>query len=506
MEEVELKAGLSGDDLARLARRLARGHGPPAVHRLNARYFDTEDARLAKAGMALRIRDEDGVLVQTLKSGRVTVAGFHHVLEDTAVVPSPRLALDRIADPAARAFLAPLALMPRHETRVRRRTWTMDVPGGRVEIGLDRGFIHAGAAREPIAEAEVELLEGSPEAVFDAAAALLAGLPARLDLPSKAARGTALATGAGPERKPPARPSPVLPDTVAAAAFEQQLEALARAVAVHLHATLTADDPEGPHQLRVALRRLRVLFRFFRPILDTGLARSLSATARDIARLVSPTRDADVLLADHFLPQADPPLAAALERHRAHVRAETRGALRRAGATGFAIRLLKHGLLGGWQRQGARARLAARAEDILAPGLDRLWQRVLDRGNRLASLDPEDRHELRKDLKKLRYASDLMKGGPQQKPFLSALRKLQEDLGALNDLAVLADFSPALDEPGADAALAALKQRLLASSRPRADQLLGRACRHWRALAATDPWWQPERAAPQRPALVERNR
>jgi CHAD domain-containing protein len=278
---------------------------------------------------------------------------------------------------------------------------------------------------------------------------------------------------------------------------------LARSVGTHLHTLHTTDDPEGPHQLRVALRRLRVALRFFRPILDPHLARDLAEAARDLGRLVSPLRDADVLVAEHLLPHAAPPLAAHLARFRQDTRADVRQRLEGVGATAFAIRLLKHGALGGWQRQGARARLHAPLLSILAPGFDRLWHQVRHRGNRLASLDPEERHEFRKDLKKLRYASEFLKTGPRQKIFTAALKKLQEDLGALNDLAVLEAFAPSLATPSDEAALDALKNRLLASSRSREDLLMGRACRHWQALAASEPWWRPAQKAPPLPALAE---
>jgi inorganic triphosphatase YgiF len=504
MEEIELKAGLAKPDLARLARRLARRHRLE-VHSLHARYFDTEDATLARAGLALRIRSEDGRRIQTLKVARATEGGFHHVREVEAPATGPRPDLDLLPDPDIREFLAPLDLRPCFETRVRRRTAALAVPGGRVEVALDRGSIRARVAQEPISEVEFELLEGSPEAVFDCAASLLSSLPARLDLPSKAARGSALAGSAASPSRPPSRPAPAPPTIAAGEAFDQLLATLARSVAVHLHMLHTSDDPEGPHQLRVALRRLRVALRFFRPILDAHLARDLAEAARDIGRLVSPLRDADVLVADHLLPHADPPLAASLARLRNDTRADTRQRLLAAGATAFAIRLLKHASLGGWQRAGARARLQAPLLAILAPGFDRLWSHVRHRGNRLASLDPEDRHELRKDLKKLRYASELLKTGPRQKLFTAALKKLQEDLGALNDLAVLQAFAPRLATPSDEAALEALKHRLLASSRSRADLLMGRACRHWQALAASDPWWRPARKAPPLPALAEQD-
>mgnify|MGYP005838294213 CR=1 FL=1 len=507
--ELELKAGLAPADLARLSRWLAREHGaaaPPV--RVVTRYLDTPDGRLAHAGIAVRLRTAGGRHILSVKSARTTVGGFQQARE--AEVPLPRARFDPAAIPdralAAEigAIAGPARLMPRFVTEVRRQMLRLTRPEGLLEISLDRGKIRAGAASEPVSEAEFELVEGSPEALFEAAETLLAHVPARLDLPSKAARGDALAAGAPLACGPLAtRPEAPAAGTPAAEVFAKRLGQLAPAIARNLHVTLTTDAPEGPHQLRVALRRLRVALRVFRPILLPEDARALAERARDLGRLVSPLRDADVLVGDLLLPAArtlDPDLAAALSAWHAATRAAVRARLLESGATGLAIRLLRLAALGGWQRPGARARLAAPFEAVIAPGLDRLWKTVRHRGSRLAELDPEERHELRKDLKKLRYAMEYASEDAGARPFLSALKRLQEDLGAMNDLAVLAQFAPDLPVV-LRARLADLVAHLGIRDQARADTLMGRACRHWKALAATEPWWREETQA--LPALAE---
>ncbi|WP_194743923.1 CHAD domain-containing protein [Thermaurantiacus tibetensis] len=507
--ELELKAGLAAADLRRLRRLLAaRGAAPERGHLVVTRYLDTADGRLASAGLAVRLRSLGGRHLLSVKSARTTVGGFQQARETELPLRHPRFDLASLPPGLATAIAGHAGDAPletRFETRVRRAEVALEALHGRVRLALDEGEIRAGALSEPISEAEFELAEGSPEAVFASAEALLASLPARLDLPSKAARGEALARGAPLAVGPLARrPEPPAPGTSARDAFERLLAALASTIARNLHATLVSEEPEGPHQLRVALRRLRVALRLFRPILDPAEARALAETARDLGRLVSPLRDADVLVPQILAlaeEEGQASLAEALRASHAATRAAVRRRLLAARATGFAIRLLRLAALGGWQRPGARERLSLPFEAVVAPGLDRLWKDVRHRGNRLAVLDPEERHELRKDLKKLRYGTELAGDRASARPFLAALKRLQEDLGEINDLAVLEAFAPDLP-PDQQAAFRALKARLGKAGKGRADTLLGRACRHWRALAATDPWWRADALQPL-PALAE---
>ena len=102
-------------------------------------------------------------------------------------------------------------------TRVRRRTRRLvtgaDRMAGLVEAALDLGEIEADGRRQPIAELELELLDGSPAALYDLALELEAQTPLQVEMRSKPARGYALAHVApAPRATPPLlvarRPSP----------------------------------------------------------------------------------------------------------------------------------------------------------------------------------------------------------------------------------------------------------------------------------------------------------
>lgn len=504
--EIELKAGLPARSLAELGRALATRCGRPGrVTRLRTVYFDAPDRRLLHAGLALRMRHDGTGWRMSVKADRVTEGGLQKAREAEASASGPRPDLRRIPDPAFRervaALLGDVKPEPLFETRVTRSSWTVSAGHGLVEVALDRGAIRAGLRRLPVSEIELELVAGSPEAVFELAGELLRSVPADLAIASKADRGLALAEGADDRRLPSLpEPDPGLP---AADQFARLLAVLAAQMSRRLFQTLTEADPEGPHQLRVALRRLRAALWLYRPLLRRRVARALAAEARAIGQILSPLRDADVLVGGLLRPrlaEADKELADALGRWHRDVRSRVRRRLRERQATAFVIRLHRMVALGGWERRGRRGqrRGTEPAGLLTAPRLDRLWEEQRAAGDRLAALDTEARHELRKQMKKLRYAIEFSTPPEARKPFLQACKRLQESLGELNDQAVLDGFRPELGSPELAARLDAALAEIRSTQRV-SDLALGRACRHWQALARITPPWRDERPRLRQP-------
>ena len=64
---------------------------------------------------------------------------------------------------------------------------------------------------------------------------------------------------------------------------------------VSLCNVMTSDDPEGPHQARVALRQLRVVLSGFAPLIDKRVLIAQKAEARHLFRLIGRLRDTDVI-------------------------------------------------------------------------------------------------------------------------------------------------------------------------------------------------------------------
>jgi triphosphatase len=102
--------------------------------------------------------------------------------------------------------------------------------------------------------------------------------------------------------------------------------------------------------------------------------------------------------------------------------------------------------------------LTAPALDFAADNLLRLHRKVRKRGKHIVSLPPHDRHLVRIELKKLRYAADLFGGlfeaRSKVKQYTTAAAGLQEELGHLNDLATARELLDRLDGTKPDAARA----------------------------------------------------
>ena len=209
---------------------------------------------------------------------------------------------------------------------------------------------------------------------------------------------------------------------------------------------------EGPHQLRVGLRRLRTALAVFDPALGSPASQPLAETAKRLGRVAGQLRDADVL-ADELVagalalgpdPAAQAALTAALAARHAKVRARVRATLAAPETTRFLLDLGAFIEGRGWllpSDYSQTARLAAPIGEVAPAMLDKRHGKALKRGRRIRGLDDEGLHALRKELKKLRYAVDML--GPIYKEsrvdgYLKQLRELQDTFGSLNDAAMAA--------------------------------------------------------------------
>ncbi|WP_339080794.1 CYTH domain-containing protein [Pseudomonas sp. TMP9] len=159
-------------------------------------YFDTPERDLAKAKIALRIRRDGDVFIQTLKTRGQSVAGLSERNEYDWNLPSAELDLSKLDDscwPAALAELDKQLLMPIFTTDFIREK--ADIAWGRgktkvmIEAALDLGAVIAGDGQEEICELELELRQGEPDALLELAAELAADLALMPCDISKAERG-----------------------------------------------------------------------------------------------------------------------------------------------------------------------------------------------------------------------------------------------------------------------------------------------------------------------------
>jgi len=446
--------------------------------RLISTYYDTPDLVLKRQGLSLRVREQGGRFIQTVKTGGPTGGGVltRGEWEDELVEsrPDPRAAQGGVHLPDGIAG----ELQPLFATDVTRTTVAIEpAPATRIEAAIDEGEIRAagGDGTEPISEIELELRSGDAAALFDVALRLLEVAPIRIEPRSKSERGYRLGDEA--EAAPPVvHAEPVALDPTMT--VEAALQEIGRACLGHLlhnEAAALAMEPEGVHQMRVAVRRIRSAIAAFKKLLAAEDRRWISRELAWLADILGSARNLDVFTTDLLQPArtalsheaglAD--LAIALDRAR-------RAAYDRVGQ---AIHSERHaaGLLRLSHWFEARARRGGPGSEPsallttpigeLAPHLlDRRWRELRNRSKGFGRMTARQRHKLRIAAKKLRYTIELLGSLFDQddlQPFVRRLKRLQDDLGYANDLHVAHDILPELSAGAERGPIARAGARLL---------------------------------------------
>ena len=516
MREIELKLLLDDEQVQRLrvspALR-AMSEQAAKTQTLTSTYFDTPDQALRTAGIALRLRRKGRQWLQTVKKASAPIAGgLAQPLEDEIAVKGRNLALNLIADDDLREEVMGLArggLAPVAGTRFRRTTHLLRAPtGGLVELAIDVGEITADDASAPFTEAEFELVDGQPGDLFAVAAEAITQGPVRYSNHSKSARARMLAEeGHAVEPLAPLRAAPVAlapGDTAEQAAALVLTECLGHALAA-IPVTVLTDDPEGPHQLRVGLRRLRSAMSAFRGVLGRAALAPLADAARRIGAEAGRLRDLDVLAGELLAPMVarhpnEPGFAAltnSILARRDIVRSDACGYLSGPEVTRFGFEAAGFLAGRGWldpADHGQTERLAEPVERLAVRQLDKRWKALGRYGLRIGDLTIEERHDMRKEIKKLRYVGEVFRSlfdEGRVAEFRSGIKRLQTAFGALNDAAMAEEMLLAADAPGRDDPYA---QRaagwLLGASGARAEALWPRAVADWKALKASGPFWR----------------
>ena len=449
-EELEFKLELTPQEMQRIGDHPALEPltvGRPETSTLRSIYFDTPDHRLRALGISLRLRSSDGgQWVQTVKAGNWVIDGIFDRKEFETSVATPQPNLAAISDRKVRRKIEHAvrtsSLGPLFETVVRRTTRMLHSEKGDLELALDEGVVRAGREEDKLCEAELELKAGSPIALLETAAFLFASGPVRLAHASKAERGYNLVLGRKDESIVPQRAvRPTLKgDENCADALSLFVASANAQIVANRRVVLETDDPEGAHQLRIGLRRLRSVLRAFRPLSDTSALGGMEEFAQNLARTVGRLRDVDVLIEDILAPIAgkmngEPGFADlrdGLVAYRAKIRDEVRQAL--AGEQWSKLQL--HLAL--WPRTiGERGSLQTPVRDFAASTLAKDWKKVSKLGAAIDSLSLEQRHEMRKALKKFRYTAEffgsLYAEGKVARS-VKELKKLQEIFGYINDV------------------------------------------------------------------------
>jgi triphosphatase len=452
VREVELKLLGSSAALSQLheappIQRYARTVG--TARRLEAVYYDTPDRTLFRQGLTLRVRRHGRRYMQTLKRGPTPENPFAREEWETpvdSIVPNLSLLHPSGASPLFEE-LSEGALNPIFVTKVRRHTRCLDLGGTQVEVAFDEGAIEVGDRCVPLAEVELEMKSGDSCALYDLGIDLIEITPLRVSMRSKAERGYDLAFGSAPQAVKAAAPILALgcavDDIVAVLLGACQYQVLANQAVAE-----AGGDPEGVHQMRVALRRLRTASTLLGRELGLPTLRTISDDAKWLAQILGAARDWDVFITETLNGPSEAlgteidfdVLRRAAEPHRAMAYETLREAFASKRYNRFQLLLLRWIAARGWRNELADRPLSA----LLEPGsafatrvLDRFHHQAMRRGKHFQHLSPEARHRVRISLKKLRYAleffADLHVSDGIWKNYTRSLAKLQDALGRDND-------------------------------------------------------------------------
>ena len=509
--DYELKFVADAESVARLRKSeelKAQTVGPVRTRRLVSTYHDTPDDRLFSAGIAWQIKRNGRSWLQTVAPfnghGAIHASAQARIRTpdaDTHAVPD-----SAIAEAVKDVLKDETLLAPRVATEITRTERRLITPKGDiVDLALDTSDVVAGEAHDRTFEVELALRAGTPASLIGVARALATDMPLELSLISAAERGFRALKG-----KPPGKaPWIVLPrEASVAEALSTILSSCLRHIALHAAEARKSESSETIHQIRVSLRRLRAVLADYARCFDCEELKALAARARDLAHLLSPARDLDVFLSDILVPARElvthpQSLEKLIENTQGRRSAAWSAALAALDGADYRLFLIDIAgiALGGLPQLPADKPMPAAlpARSLAADVLDRALHKVKQIGERLDELTTEERHDLRKRLKKLRYPAEFFASlfdAKGTKKFFACLTDLQDDLGSLNDVAtarsLLQDMVQSLsgEDEEWEPRLAMTAGEIIGWHSCMAERGLKRIAKHWEKFEDAPRFWR----------------
>jgi len=418
---------------------------------MTAVYFDTPKRALRQKGISLRVRRIGNKHVQTVKAtnGSATFSIDRHEWECEIAGDKPDLRF--VAGTPLAAFSRRKLrrkLTPLFEVKVERSAFPVQSANSAIEVAIDRGNISTTTSNMSFCEIELELKRGASAELARLARRLAEVAPVSLGLKSKADRGFDLRSEQAPVVYH-AEPLGLARDARIGRSFQQIGWSCLKQIALNADAVKIGDN-EGVHQMRIGLRRLRALISIFEDLVDGPETDVIDAELDWLIQELGTARELHVFLETTLAPRSSGSAEdEAIQSVRETVISHRDAALERVRITlnsdrfrELVLRTALWVLAGDWSDN-------AEADGVAPDGLLRPFARrelvkrtrkVCRRVDKLWDLDGHDRHRLRIDVKKLRYASEFFAGlfaaRSARKAFVATLRELQDTLGRINDISV----------------------------------------------------------------------
>lgn len=427
--------------------------GPPPAADLSVAYFDSPDRFLSGHGMSLWVERSGRRYIQALDvaTGQIGVATICRAMQNPVRKGIPDLAT--IGDRGLRGLLrrhvgaAPERIF---RARLRRTSHQRRLKNGAaLTADFEVGEIISGSVKKPVGELTLRLESGPSQSLFDLALEILSLMPLRVTTESRASRGLNLTRGQPPGSHK-AKKVKLGHDATVEDALAHTMQHCLDHVVNNEACVLESDDSEGVHQMRVALRRLRSGLRIFQKVLPAAQFKKISHESKVLAGQLGAARDWDVFLSEIVTPMAaqfpDEQAFRTFQKRIEMQRRKSRNAARKAILSRRYTELLLR--LSAWLAKRAwrdelplksGAPVFGPAKDFADTSLSKAHQRVCKAGEKFATLRTAERHQMRIEVKKLRYAVDFFSSLYSHnavRPFRERLASLQDGLGYLNDVAV----------------------------------------------------------------------
>lgn len=442
--ETELKLRIAPADLEKLKRHpflRSLSTGRATSRKLYSIYFDTPDLQLHRKKMALRLRHVGNQWIQTLKGGGGVHAGLHQRNEWESPVDSKKLDFNVLESMGATVLPNELRskVKPLFITEFSRSIRNVQFEGALIEIGWDSGEIKAGRSKHTISELELELKSGDPLQLFRLALALIDIVPLEIEQTSKAEYGYRLCTPFVHNATNAQLPN-LESGTSVKVALQKMIWSCLSHLQINIPGAIKTSNKEYLHQIRVALRRLRIVLQIsgsFRKDVELDeLCRMIAELGTELGR----SREWDVFVTEILPSITDSTqvghqvIARESAIHRQLNHQLVYAALQHRD---FQSLLLRMGAwMNGeyWKKFICHNKLLDFAEKVLTAYANK----ILHKGKCIQEdeISNEKLHKLRIACKNLRYSSELLSSlfslhsGKQR---LKILVKLQNTLGKLND-------------------------------------------------------------------------
>jgi inorganic triphosphatase YgiF len=463
--ETELKLHITPENLIRLKRHpFLRSLSTTRARTLHlySIYYDTGDLELRRCAMALRLRRVGNQFLQTLKGGGEVSAGLHQRNEWETAVPSEQLNFALLkASGGELPHGVRNNLQPVFVTDFSRNVRLLKFEGAEIELCMDSGEIRAGQSNCPISELELELKSGEPKQLFKLALALLDIVPLVVEHTSKAEYGYLLFSAAKPSVSKARFPTLQKSQPITSA-LQSLISACLSHVQSNVPGALLKLDEEYLHQVRVGLRRLRVVLaiaqRFHSDAELTALHEQVAKLCVELGR----SREWDV-----FVTQTLAPICTRLPEHAGlhdvlSVSERARKKQHAGMENSLASQDFQHLLLrfGAWMHGDHWGDTETTLKQFAVQVLERRNRQVSKHGKALVGENAAQLHVLRISCKKLRYSTEMFGSSfaeSKTTDYVAALAELQDILGTLNDIAVAHRLLDELDNAARHDTLALIR-------------------------------------------------